>query len=182
MGKGLYFLEKPIKDKEGLLAKVDFQEHVVELHRTHEQYSVIIKDIQTATPARICAGENFKEALAEYADQLREYCGRTDIMKHLILRRMEKGRREEECMPKQLTDGKLYRFIKRGLKNFKTKNRTKLRELHNDEYTDRAWIYMQECSYVLNDPELGHYTKGTYRVLKVLDPADARNPLNEINI
>ena len=80
----------------------------------------------------------------------------------------EKGnRKEEECIPKNLEEGKLYDFLKIGQRNYWLFGEIPLIETKGGGVLSRpiARIQILEATHFIKDNKV--YTKGKYKVLEV---------------
>jgi hypothetical protein len=82
----------------------------------------------------------------------------------------EKGnRREEECIPKNLQEGHVYEFLKRGQRNYWLEGEIPLLETKGNQNLSSplASIVILEATHLIIDQET--HTKGKYKVIS-LDP------------
>jgi len=82
----------------------------------------------------------------------------------------EKGnRKEEECIPKNIEEGKTYSFLKKDQRNYYLLGEIPLRETKGNQILSRprASIVIVEATHFTENGEI--YTKGKYKVVKVLD-------------
>jgi len=85
----------------------------------------------------------------------------------------EKGnRKQEECIPKGLEAGKIYNFLKKGLRNYWLMGELPLVKTTGNQNLSRpvASIVILEATHTLIDKE--PYTKGKYKVIDVFDIND----------
>lgn len=78
------------------------------------------------------------------------------------------NRQEEECLPENLEQDKVYSFLKSGQRNYWLHGEIPLLETQGNEVLSRpkASIIILEATHFLNNNQI--YTKGKYRVVKVL--------------
>lgn len=86
-----------------------------------------------------------------------------------------KGRLEEECLPERIEAGRLYRFLKKGQRNYWLEGEIPLLETRGNQQLSRplASIIIIEAAHFLNDVRKP-YTKGVYEVVEVFDENDDR--------
>lgn len=90
----------------------------------------------------------------------------------LALRNIEQfrvgKRREEECIPASLEEGKTYSFLKKDQRNYWLHGEIPLLETQGNEQLSKplASIVIREATHFMQDGAV--YTKGTYTVVKVL--------------
>lgn len=80
----------------------------------------------------------------------------------------EKGRRRRsECIPKNLQEGKVYSFLKKGQRNYWLNGEIPLLETKGNQNLSRpkASVRILEAVHFMQKGEL--FTKGKYRVIKV---------------
>ncbi len=85
----------------------------------------------------------------------------------------EQGRRKiEECIPKQLAENKVYDFLKKDQRLYWLHGELPLRETKGGEVLTRpkASVQILEFTHYKSGQEL--YTKGRYKVVKILDEQD----------
>ncbi len=89
------------------------------------------------------------------------------------------NRRKEECIPRELKEGEMYEFLKKGLRvywlsddEFWSKGEIPLMKTEGNERVSRpiASIKIIEATHFLINGV--HYTKGKYRVIEVFHPND----------
>jgi hypothetical protein len=86
----------------------------------------------------------------------------------------QKGRRkEEECIPAKLEPGKIYNFLKEGLRNYWLQGELPLLETKGNQKLSRpkASIVILEATHFLLEKKL--YTKGKYKVIEIFDDKDS---------
>lgn len=82
----------------------------------------------------------------------------------------KKGKRkEEECIPEKLEEGKIYPFLKKEQRNYWLFGEIPLLETKGNEVLSRprASIIILEATHFLENNET--YTKGKYRVIEVFN-------------
>jgi hypothetical protein len=85
----------------------------------------------------------------------------------------EKGnRKEEECIPNDLEAGKVYNFLKKGLRNYWLMGEVPLVKTTGNQNLSRpvASVIILESTHTLIDNEA--YTKGKYKIIDVFDIND----------
>jgi hypothetical protein len=82
------------------------------------------------------------------------------------------NRKEEECIPKDLEAGKVYDFLKKGLRNYWLMGKVPLVKTTGNQNLSRpvASIIIAEATHLLINGEL--YTKGKYKVIDVFDDSE----------
>jgi hypothetical protein len=77
-------------------------------------------------------------------------------------------RKNEECLPEKLEQGKVYDFLKEGQRNFYMAGEFPLRETKGNQQLSRplASIIMVEATHFLQEGKI--WTKGKYKVVKLL--------------
>jgi len=82
------------------------------------------------------------------------------------------SRKEEECIPENITEGETYNFLKKGHRNYWFDGELPLLETKGNADLSRplASIKILESTHFLLDGE--PYTKGSYKVIKKFDPHD----------
>jgi len=94
----------------------------------------------------------------------------------LALRNFEEfkaGRRKaEECIPENLEEGKAYDFLKKDQRLYWLHGELPLRETKGGEVLSRpkASIVIMEATHFVEDGKI--YTKGKYKIIKILDDKD----------
>ena len=80
---------------------------------------------------------------------------------------MIENRKIEECIPKNLEEGKTYPFLKKDQRNYWIHGEVPLVETKGNEVLSRprASIQILEATHFLKDRQV--YTKGLYKVLKI---------------
>ena len=81
-------------------------------------------------------------------------------------------REKEECLPERLEAGRLYRFLKKGQRNYWLEGEIPLMETRGNEQLSRplASIRIIEAAHFFQDKQV--YTRGVYEVLEVFDESD----------
>ena len=98
---------------------------------------------------------------------------------YLTLRAHNTPRRlEEECLPEKLIPEKLYRFLKKGQRNYWLEGEIPLLETKGNQQLSRplASITIVEAAHYSKDGE--PYTRGVYQVNEVFDPKDSQPKFN----
>lgn len=78
------------------------------------------------------------------------------------------NRKEEECLPENLEEGKVYSFLKKDQRNYYLLGEVPLRETKGNQMLSRpiASIVILETTHFTENNQL--YTKGKYKVVKLL--------------
>ena len=106
----------------------------------------------------------------------------TEYNPDLALRNSEEfrkgNRKEEECIPKDLTKGQIYEFLKKGQRNYWLEGEIPLLETKGNQQLSKplASIIILEATHFLVDDE--PYTKGKYKVYEVFDTNDTKIHFN----
>ncbi len=81
-------------------------------------------------------------------------------------------RYEEECIPRDLTAGKIYEFFKKGQRNYWLHGEIPLLETKGNQILSRpiASVIILEATHFLRNNEI--FTKGRYKVVEVFDQND----------
>lgn len=84
------------------------------------------------------------------------------------------ARKEGECIPEKLEAGKIYPFLKKGLRNYWLEGEFPLVETKGNQQLSRpvASILIIEATHFLLEGK--PYTKGKYRVIEVFDQNDPK--------
>lgn len=84
------------------------------------------------------------------------------------------NRKIEECIPENLTAGKIYEFLKEGQRNYWLQGELPLRETEGNQQLSRpiASIKIIEATHTLMKGRV--CTKGKYKVLEVFGPTDSK--------
>jgi hypothetical protein len=79
------------------------------------------------------------------------------------------ARREEECIPKNLSGGQVYSFLKEGQRNYWLEGKLPLLETDGFQNLSQplASILIIEATHFLEDGKV--YTRGKYRVIQKFD-------------
>ncbi|MFA4953438.1 MAG: hypothetical protein WC584_04395 [Candidatus Pacearchaeota archaeon] len=79
------------------------------------------------------------------------------------------GRKEEECLPERLEEGRAYKFLKEGQRNYWLDGELPLLETEGEQRLSRpmASITILEATHFRRKEKL--YTKGKYLVNEVFD-------------
>jgi len=91
-------------------------------------------------------------------------------------------RKKEECVPDPLEEGKVYEFLKKGLRNYWLDGELPLVETTGNQKLSRpiASIVMLESTHFKEDNE--HWTRGKYKVIEVFhDDKIHFNAMEKIN-
>ncbi len=96
-----------------------------------------------------------------------EFC--PDLALRNISQFKEGKRKEEECIPEKLEEGKIYPFLKKEQRNYWLFGEIPLLETKGNEVLSRprASIIILEATHFLENNET--YTKGKYRVIEVFN-------------
>jgi hypothetical protein len=89
-----------------------------------------------------------------------------------------KDRKKEECLPEIIEKGRLYRFLKKGQRNYWLNGEIPLRETKGNQKLSNplASIIIIEESHFLEDNEI--YTRGVYEVIEAYNPDDTKIHFN----
>jgi hypothetical protein len=85
----------------------------------------------------------------------------------------EKGnRKEEECIPKKLEEGKIYSFLKKDQRNYWFYGEIPLRETQGNQNLGKpiASVVIIEATHFKDKESV--YTKGKYKVIEVFNTND----------
>jgi len=87
---------------------------------------------------------------------------------------LQLGRSLEECLPEMLLEGEVHPFRKEGQRCYSLLEPIPLLETQGNQQLSRplAAITILEATHFLRDGRV--YTRGTYRIDKVLDPASSK--------
>jgi hypothetical protein len=82
------------------------------------------------------------------------------------------NRKEEECLPNKLEQGKIYDFLKEGQRNYYLQGEVPLLETKGNQQLSKplASIIILEATHILVDGK--PYTKGKYKIVEVFDSDD----------
>lgn len=94
----------------------------------------------------------------------------------------EGRRKKDECIPEKLEAGEIYPFLKSGQRNFWLYGEVPLIETKGGEIfsAPKASIRILEVTHFMENNEV--FTKGSYKVLKVLDEKDTGSVVTRIGI
>lgn len=87
----------------------------------------------------------------------------------LALRKFGTSKRlEEECLPKNITEGKIYSFLKKGQRNYWLKGEIPLRMTEGNEKLSEpiGSIQILEATHYLVGENV--WTKGVYKIIKII--------------
>ena len=91
------------------------------------------------------------------------------------IREFQTGRRKnEECIPAYLESGKVYNFLKEGLRNYWLQGELPLLETKGNQKLSRpkASIVILETTHFLIESK--PYTKGKYKVIEIFNDKDSK--------
>jgi len=79
------------------------------------------------------------------------------------------NRKEEECIPENIEEGKVYEFLKKGQRNYWLAGEIPLLETKGNENLSRpkASIRIKECTHSVEGGEI--WTRGIYEVTEVFN-------------
>lgn len=85
-----------------------------------------------------------------------------------ILEFKEGNKEQDECIPKNLVEGEIYEFLKKGQRNYWMFGEIDLIETKGEEIlsSPKAKVILLEATHFLINQEI--YTKGKYKVIKIL--------------
>ena len=84
------------------------------------------------------------------------------------------GRKEEECVPKNIINGNRYKFLKRGQRNYWLKGEVPLRITEGDQRLSRPLASVL-IIYVIHKKINGEiYTEGEYEIKEVFNLIDTK--------
>jgi len=96
----------------------------------------------------------------------------------LALRNISKfkvgNRKEEECIPESLEEGKTYSFLKQGQRLFWLEGEIPLLETKGNQQLSRplAAVEILEVTHFMLDGKI--FTKGKYKVVDIFDSSDSK--------
>jgi len=79
------------------------------------------------------------------------------------------GRLEEECIPEKLDEGKTYKFLKEGQRNYWLNGEIPLLETLENQQLSRpiASIYIIEATHFVKDNKI--FTRGKYKIKEIFN-------------
>ncbi len=106
----------------------------------------------------------------------------TEYNPDLALRNIEEfkkgNRKKEECIPENIANGQIHKFLKKGQRNYWIEGEIPLLETKGNQQLSKpmASIIILEATHFLlnNEP----YTKGKYKVVEVFDTDDSKIHFN----
>lgn len=92
------------------------------------------------------------------------------------------NRKKDECIPEKLEAREIYPFLKRGQRNFWLYSEVPLVETKGGEIVSApiASIQILEVTHFMENNEV--FTRGSYKVLKILDENDKKDTITRIGI
>jgi hypothetical protein len=91
------------------------------------------------------------------------------------------ARKEDECIPERLISGKIYTFLKKGLRNYWLLGEIPLVRTQGNQQLSRpiASVKILEATHLLLNGE--EYTKGKYQLITAFDEKDPKIRFENLN-